>query len=78
LEVDVLRLDGNLGDSVTLVAQWALLETEEDDLKLVRRFEYHEQTTDETYKGLVLAKSRIIEKLSRDMATAIKIALGIR
>ena len=72
LVVDVLRLDGNLGDQVTLVVQWALLEAEEDELKLMRRTEYQEQTADNTYKGLVLAKSRTIEKLSRDIADAIK------
>ncbi|MGD9363795.1 MAG: PqiC family protein [Desulfobacterales bacterium] len=72
LEVDVLRLDGNLGEKATLVSQWALLEGEEDELKLVRRSEYQEPAADETYKGLVLAKSRVIEKLSRDMAAAIR------
>jgi uncharacterized lipoprotein YmbA len=72
LEVDVLRLDGNLGNKATLVAQWALLKGEEDELKIVRRSEYQEQAADETYKELVLAKSRTIEKLSRDMAAAIK------
>ena len=71
LEVDVLRLDGNLGNQVTLVAQWALLEAEEGDLKLMRRSEYQERTVDNTYKELVLAKSRTIEKLCRDMAVAI-------
>ena len=76
LEVDVLRLDGNLGDKVTLVAQWALLEGEEDDLKLVRRSEYQEPAADKTYKGLVLAKSRTVEKLSRDIAAAIKKTLA--
>ena len=76
LEVDVLRLDGNLGDQVTLVARWALLEAEEDDLKLMRRSEYQEQAADNTYKGLVLAKSRTIEELCRDMAVAIKKALA--
>ena len=72
LEVDVLRLDGNLGDQVTLVAQWALLEAEEEDLIVMRRSEYQEPAADNTYKGLVLAKSRTIEKLSRDMADANK------
>jgi uncharacterized lipoprotein YmbA len=72
LEVDVLRLDGNLGDQVTLVAQWALLEAEEEDLIVMRRSEYQEPVADNTYKGLVMAKSRTIEKLSRDMADAIK------
>jgi len=76
LEVDVIRLDGNLGDQVTLVAQWALLEAEEDDLILMRRSEYQDPAADNTYKGLVMAKSRTIEKLSRDMAVAIKEALA--
>ncbi len=76
LEVDVIRLDGNLADTATLVAQWALLEGEEDDLILVRRSEYQEPAADNTYKELVLAKSRTIEKLSRDMAAAIKKALA--
>jgi hypothetical protein len=78
LEVDVLRLDGNLGEQVTLVAQWALLESEEDDLILMRRSEYQEPAADSTYKGLVMAKSRIIESLSRDMAAALKKALANR
>jgi uncharacterized lipoprotein YmbA len=76
LEVDVLRLDGNLGDQVNLVAQWALLEGEEDDLKLMRRSEYQERTADKTYKELVLAQSRTVEKLSRDIAAAIKKTLS--
>lgn len=76
LEVDVLRLDGNLGDQVTLIAQWALLESGGDALKLVRRTKYQEQTADSTYKGLVLAASRTIERLSRDIAAAIKKTLA--
>ncbi|MEX1330914.1 MAG: PqiC family protein [Desulfobacterales bacterium] len=76
LEVDVLRLDGNLGDQATLVAQWALLEAEQDELIQMQRSEYQEPAADNTYKELVLAKSRTIEKLSRDMAGAIKGALA--
>ena len=72
----MLRLDGNLGDQATLIAQWALLEEEEDDLILMRRSEYQEPAADNTYKGLVMAKSRTIEKLSRDMAAAIKKTLA--
>jgi uncharacterized lipoprotein YmbA len=76
LEVDVLRLDGNLGDQVTLIVQWALLETEEDGLILMRRTKYKALAADETVKELVLAKSRVVEELSRDMAEAIKKAVG--
>jgi len=76
LEVDVLRLDGNLGGQVTLVSQWALLGNEEEDLKLMRRSEYQEPAADNTYKGLVMAKSRTVEKLSQDIAAAVKRALA--
>jgi len=76
LEVDVLRLDGNLRDQVTLVAQWALLEAEEDELKLMRRSEYQEPAADNTYKGLILAQSRTVERLSRDIGAAIVKALA--
>jgi len=76
LEVDVLRLDGNFGDRATLVAQWALLAAGENDLILMRRAEYQEPAVDDTYKGLVLAKSRTIEKLSHDVAAAVKKVLA--
>ena len=76
LEVDVLRLDGNLGDQVTLVVQWALLETEEDDLILMRRSKYQALAADETVKELVLAKSRMVDKFSRDIAEAVKKTLA--
>ena len=76
LEVDVLRLDGNLGSQAALVVQWALLEAEEDELILMRRSDYQEPAADNTYKGLVLAKSRTIETLSRDIAAAIKKTLA--
>ena len=76
LEVDVLRLDGNLGDQVAMVVQWALLETEEDELILMRRSRYQESTADETVKELVLAESRMLETLSGDIAAAIKEVFG--
>ena len=72
LEVDVLRLDGNLGGQAALVVQWALLAAEEDELVLMRRSKYQESAADNTYKELVLAKSRTIETLSSEIAAAIK------
>ena len=78
LEVDVLRLDGNLGGQVALISQWALLEAEEDELILMRRSEYQELAADQTVKELVLAQSRMIENLSRDIAAVIKKTLGIK
>ena len=76
LEIDVLRLDGNLADEVTLVAQWAFLEAEEDELILLHRSEYQEQATDGTVKALVLAQSRVINQLSREIAVEVRQALA--
>ena len=61
---------------MTLIVQWALLETAEDDLILMRRSRYQELAVDATVKELVLAKSRMVENLSRDMAVGIKKALA--
>jgi uncharacterized lipoprotein YmbA len=76
LEVDVVRLDGNLGGQATLISQWALLAAEEDELIVMRRSKYQESAADNTYKELVLAKSRTIERLSQDIAAAVKRALA--
>ncbi len=76
LEVDVLRLDGNLGGQAALISQWALLAAEEDELIVMRRSKYQESAADNTYKELVLAKSRTIERLSQDIAAAVKRALA--
>ena len=78
LEIDVLRLDGNLGGQVTLIAQWALLEIEEDDLVLMRRDMYQEKAAGPTVRDLVLAKSRTIDQLSRDISEGVKQALADR
>ena len=71
----VIRLDGNFGNQVSLVVQWALLEAEEDNLKLMRRWQHQEPVADNTYKELVLAKSRAVDKLSREISAVIELAL---
>jgi len=76
LEIDVLRLDGNLADQVTLTVQWALLEAEEDELILLRRSQYQEPAADETVRALVMAESRTIDKLSREIAAVVRQALA--
>ena len=70
--VEVIRLDGKLGDQVTLTARWAIFGEDQDDLIVLRKFEHQEKTEDDTYKGLVIAQSRTVEKLSQDIAAAIK------
>ena len=76
IEVEVMRLDGKLGEQVTLIARWAILGRDEDDLIVLQRSEYQETAEDKTYKGLVLAQSRAVEKLSQDIAKAVKKTLS--
>lgn len=70
--VDVIRFDGMLGKDITLIARWAIFGKERDELHSIRRLKYTEPPEDNSYKALIQAKSRAIEKLSRDIATAIK------
>jgi uncharacterized lipoprotein YmbA len=76
IAIDVMRLDGRLGAQVVLVARWAIFGTDEDDLILLRKSKYQLTVSEDTYKGLVLAKSRAVEKLSQDIAQAIKKTLS--
>jgi uncharacterized lipoprotein YmbA len=78
IDVEVMRLDGKLGGRVTLIARWAILGPHENDLILLQRSEYQETAEDRTYKGLVLAQSRAVENLSRDIAAAMKNTLANR
>jgi uncharacterized lipoprotein YmbA len=70
--IEVIRLDGNLGDQVMLIARWAIFGADDEDLIMLRKFEHQEKTENETYKGLVLAQSRAVEKLSQDISEAMK------
>jgi uncharacterized lipoprotein YmbA len=70
--VDVIRFDGMLGKDITLIARWAIFGKEREELLSIRRSVYTEPAGENTYKILVLAKSRAIEKLSKDIAAAIK------
>ena len=58
-------MDGKLGDEVALVAWWGIFGTDEDDLILLRKSEYRQKTEGDTYKGLVMAKSRAVDTYAR-------------
>jgi uncharacterized lipoprotein YmbA len=77
IEVEVLRLDGRLGEQVTLSARWAIFGPDED-LILLRKSEHREAAGDDSYRGLVTAQSRTVEKLSRDITAAMQKTLADR
>ena len=70
--VDVIRFDGMLGKDITLIARWSIFGKEHDELLSIRRSVYTEPAGKNNYQTFIQAKSRAIEKLSRDIAAAIK------
>jgi uncharacterized lipoprotein YmbA len=73
VEVEVVRFDGELGKSATLIARWTIWEGgEQKELKSVRRSNIKEPAESKGYEAMVAAMSRTVEDLSRKMAETIK------
>lgn len=71
--VEVVRFDGELGKSATLIARWTILEGgEQKELKSVRRSSITEPADSKSYETMVAALSRTVEDLSREIAETIK------
>ncbi len=71
--VEVVRFDGELGKSATLIARWTVIEEgEEKTLKSVRRSEVTEPADGNSYEAMVAALSRSVEKFSREIAETIQ------
>lgn len=71
--VEVVRFDGELGKSATLIARWSILEGgEQKELKSVRRSSITEPADSKSYETMVAALSRTVEDLSREIAETIK------
>jgi len=70
--VDVIRFDGTLGGDVSLIARWGIFEGKERKLVSVRKSTIIEPSGGKSYEAMVAADSRALEKLSREIAEAIK------
>ncbi len=73
ITVDVIRFDGSLGGDVSLIARWAIFDGKERKLLTMRKSSIAEQSGAQGYEAMVAADSRALEKLSREIAEAIKI-----
>ncbi len=69
--VDILRFDGTLGGLSVLDARWRLLDGTGKPLVL-RAVHLQETATDTTYSALVSAHSRLLARLSQDIAAGIR------
>ena len=70
--MDVIRFDGPLGGDVSLIARWAIFEGKERKLISVRKSTIVEPSGAQGYEAMVAADSRALEKLSREIAEALK------
>ena len=72
IEVDVQRFDGTLGGDVSLEAWWRLLSGDGKTLLQSKQTILSEPSGSGDYESLVRAHSRTLEKMSRELAEAIK------
>ena len=72
IELDVQRFDGTLGGDVSLEAWWRLLSGDGKTLLQSKQTILSEPSGSGDYESLVRAHSRALEKLSREVAEAIK------
>lgn len=72
IETDVLRFDGILGGHASLEAWWRVFSGDGKTMLLARKSDLSEPAGGGDYKSLVSAQGRTLEKLSREIAEAIK------
>ncbi len=70
--VDVIRLDGRLGQAAWLVARWSVLGGPEKKLLKMQRSSIREPVSGADYAALVAAQSRALARLSQEIARAIQ------
>jgi uncharacterized lipoprotein YmbA len=70
--MEVTRFDGKPGDAVVLRARWAIFRDNDDTLLLKQESVLNEPSKGDTIAEMVSAQSRLVAKLSREIAEAIK------
>jgi uncharacterized protein len=70
--VEVVQFDGTLGGDVVLIAKWGLFEAGGKKLLHGKRSAFKELTGAATYEALVVAQSKAVAALSREIADAIR------
>jgi len=72
IEMEVLRLDGSLGGSVSLEAWWMVLSGDGKSMLLAKKSSFTEAVGGKDFKSLVAAESRTVGRLSAEIVEAIK------
>lgn len=70
--IDVKRFDGDLGKQVILDVDWMIITQENKERAVIRKSVIREAVDAHDYEFLVFAQSRAVEKLSREIADALR------
>lgn len=72
IDIEVVWMDGKLGEKAILVTQWTIVDASGKSVLLTKKSQYTESVTETTYSALAAAYSRLIANFSHDVAEAIK------
>ena len=72
IPVEVIRLDGELGQGIELIAQWQILADGGNRQLLSKRSNVSQSVRGSSYEDLVAAQSRAVADLAREIAEALK------
>jgi uncharacterized lipoprotein YmbA len=71
VEMDISRFEGSLGESVELIARWAIFDIQGKNVKSITSTRLLESVQGFDYADMVAAQSRALASLSRELADAI-------
>ena len=72
IEMEILRLDGSLGGTVSLEAWWMVFSGDGKKMLIAKKSTFTEAVGGQDYKSLAGAESRALGTLSREIAEVIK------
>ncbi|MBW2571139.1 MAG: membrane integrity-associated transporter subunit PqiC [Deltaproteobacteria bacterium] len=72
IDVELVRLDGDIAGKAFLTAQWSILNSSNKSILFSKKSQYTKSVDGTDYSALVAAQSRMIGALSHDIAEAIK------
>jgi len=75
VEVEVIRIDGKLGERASLIARWMILDEKDNTVLFTKKSNLSSPAQGGDYEALVSAQSQTIAALSRDIAEALKTIL---
>ncbi|MEA1968315.1 MAG: PqiC family protein [Thermodesulfobacteriota bacterium] len=70
--VDIIQLDGKLGDSITLIARWRILNQDENKMLVIKKTKVTKTLKADNYQAFVAAESSALADLCREIAQAVK------